>query len=48
MWSILWGHWKTYQMKVYNKHYKQELHKCNEQEKDKESSGEKRLVGAYR
>jgi hypothetical protein len=40
MWTFLQGHWKTYQMKVYNKHNKQELPEGNEQEDDVESSDE--------
>jgi hypothetical protein len=31
MWTILQGHWKTYQMKVYHKHNKQELCEGKEQ-----------------
>jgi hypothetical protein len=40
MWTICQGHWKTYQMKVYNKHNEQELCEGNEQEEDVESSDE--------
>jgi hypothetical protein len=40
MWTILQGHWKTYQMEVYNKHNQQELREGNKQEKDVESSDE--------
>ncbi len=40
MWALLQGHKQTYQMKVYNKHYEQELYEGNEQEVDVESSDE--------
>ncbi len=36
-WSILQGHWKTYQVKAYNKSYKQELREDNEQKTKKNS-----------
>jgi hypothetical protein len=40
LWTIPQGHWKTYQIKVYKKHYKQELREGNKQEEDVESSDE--------
>ncbi len=40
MWTILQGHWKTHQMKVYNKHCKQELREGNKQDEDVESRDE--------
>jgi hypothetical protein len=49
MWTILQGHWKTYQMKVYNKYYEQELCEGNKQEEDVELSDEEDwLVHKYK